>query len=139
MNLVGILAVMAALTGVKTDRHKPIAEAIYNNCQPKHHLLITVIAFKESSYRRGIFRENSNGTYDGGVFQINSIHGLKSKDKMNLNKSAHYACKLLERHEQHAATDKAWFARYHSATPSLKQKYYLEIWVLLLTNRRIKK
>lgn len=138
MEVIKILALMAALSGTKSDHHRPIAEAIASNCNPRNHIVITAIAFKESSFRRRVFRSNTNGSGDGGVFQLNSVHGLSPEEVTHLPTAAKFACDLLDKHYQHAAYDKSWFARYHSATPHLKQKYYLEIWDLLLTNRMIK-
>jgi hypothetical protein len=75
-------------------------------------------------------RHNSNGTYDIGPFQINSIHWnttCKAYDLTTDKGNTRCAAKLLAKHKKHKTRDPMWAARYHSRTPSLKLKYYKKI------------
>lgn len=85
------------------------------------------IAYVESSF--GInakTRLNPNGTYDIGVFQVNSIHWYTTCKDYNIYKmsgNTMCAAKILAMHYKHKKKDIMWAARYHSKTPSLKAKY----------------
>lgn len=85
------------------------------------------IAFVESTLRKSPpMRHNKNGTYDIGMFQINSIHWYatcKEIDVSKLNGNAMCAAKLLSQIKQHSKNDANWLARYHSKTPKFKMRY----------------
>lgn len=100
----------------------------------KHNVpvrILRAIATVESSYgANSKLRKNTNGTYDAGPLQINSIHWSKSCRHLNIattEGNAECAAVLLSEHQKYAGTDAAWFARYHSKTPSLKSQYETKV------------
>lgn len=118
-----LLAAHAAKADAKLD--KAIVSAAKKHNVPVR--ILRAIATVESNYgKNAVLRKNKNGTYDAGPLQINSIHWATTCKHYNvstLQGNANCAALLLKQHQNHARTDQAWFARYHSRTPSLKFKY----------------
>lgn len=89
------------------------------------------IAYVESSLNKKVKTgRNPNGTFDIGVFQINSIH-LKTTCKIHnvktLAGNAMCAAKILSQHKAHMKVDDNWVARYHSVTPRHKRLYAFKL------------
>lgn len=85
------------------------------------------IAYVESHFNKRAVRINKNYTMDYGAFQINSIHWHTTCSEYNIFEFAgnvSCAAKLLSVHKKHKYKDTQWMARFHSKTPSKKQKYY---------------
>lgn len=55
------------------------------------------IAYCESKLKANAVGKNRNGTIDVGVFQINSIHGQKTKDMLDPDKNIAFAKKLYDK------------------------------------------
>jgi hypothetical protein len=89
------------------------------------------IAHLESSGGRATgLQKNSNGTYDLGPFQINSVHWsttCKIYDVRTDLGNTLCAARILAGHQRHAKVDPYWAARFHSRTPALKYKYFLKL------------
>lgn len=84
------------------------------------------IAYVESRYKTDAIRNNTNGTVDVGMFQVNSVHWsttCKGIDVLTLQGNAYCAAKILAKHAKHAETDANWLGRYHSKTKALKLQY----------------
>lgn len=90
--------------------------------------LLYEIAFVESSMRENPpIRWNKNGTYDVGLFQINSVHWFdmcKEFNVMELNGNSLCAAKLLSIHMKYKHIDPYWVARYHSKNYNKKLIYW---------------
>lgn len=126
--MIKLLALMYFLTGVKADIHLDIAQTIKDNCRPETQRVAVLIAFKESSLRINECRNNSDDSNDCGIFQINSIHGISTSSRLDIEKSGAWACRRLNHLYEKAAYDKAWFAEYHSTTKDKKEAYYKAVW-----------
>lgn len=90
--------------------------------------VLTAIAKVESRFGADKrVRLNSNGTFDVGPFQINSIHWDTTCSEYNVQHikgNALCAAKLLAQAKRHKKKDVHWQGRYHSRTPSRKIAYY---------------
>lgn len=115
----------------------PLTQAINSasaryNVDPK---VLQAIAYLESSGgKRTSLRINTNGTFDVGAFQINSLHWYTTCKKYNvltLQGNAYCAALILSKHTKHANRDPDYVGRYHSKTPSLKKKYAKKVKVFL--------
>src|ERR1700677_1337987 len=88
--------------------------------------LIT-IAYVESRWKTKASRSNKNGSFDVGMFQINSVHWSTTCKDLNVFTeagNAFCAGRILYRlKKQYGDEDEDWIARYHSATASKKQIY----------------
>lgn len=85
------------------------------------------IAYVESTFNQKAIRVNSNNTIDVGMFQINTVHAESTCANLNVyNFEDNLICAalILVQHKKKQSEDSIWFARYHSKTPSRKQKYY---------------
>ena len=104
--------------------------ALIRKVAHKHHLdtqSLLAIASVESNFDQGARRLNKNHTVDVGMFQVNSVHWdttCKGLDVLKLRGNLECAARIIEGHQGHAASDKAWLGRYHSKTPSKKLAYY---------------
>ncbi len=96
--------------------------------------LLAAIAKKESNFNANAVRQNTNGTRDIGVMQINSIH-LPDLAKYGILESHLYdpctnitvgAWLLSRRQAEYGNTWEA-VGTYHSKTKSLKWKYAEEV------------
>lgn len=123
--LILIALVSTDCFALDADIQKAIYTAAIKHKVPKRELL--KIAFVESSLRKNpLSRYNKNGTYDIGMFQINSIHWHTTCSEYNIytvKGNTECAAKILSRHRKYAAKDPEWMARYHSTTPKHKMKY----------------
>lgn len=126
--MIKLLALMYFLTGTKSDIHINIAQAVKDNCLPQTQHIALLIAFKESSLTLNECLDNTNGTNDCGIFQINSIHGISRDDRLDIEKAGAWACRRLNSLYENAPYDKAWFAEYHSVTKDKKEAYYKAVW-----------
>jgi hypothetical protein len=88
---------------------------------------LTAIAIVETGLGKyAVNRLNKNGTIDKGLFQINTVNEGSCK-AFNLDTeegSALCAAKLLYRIKKNHAD---YLGRYHSKTPSLKNKYMTKV------------
>lgn len=94
-------------------------------------LLRAIAHVESSSGHNSKLRKNTNGTYDVGPFQINSVHWTttcRRLDVSTLQGNAGCAALLLSRIPKR---DPNWYGAYHSKTPSLKLKYANKIKVFL--------
>lgn len=113
----------------------PYAAALYGaagtyNIKPKY--LFAIWAIESSGDRSGTvhIKENKNGTFDVGPFQINSIHisrTCKEHDIFTFKGNVYCAAKLIKLHSRFKNKDECWLARYHSKTPSKKKIYCKKI------------
>lgn len=125
--MIQLLALAYFLSGQpSTPAVRQLSESVLKNCRREFHKLAILIAFKESSFDPNTRTEQG----DIGIMQINNIHNLSEKDRLNISSSVKFACSLLDKHYKHRHNDKMWFGRYHSKTKSLKIKYYKSIWKL---------
>jgi hypothetical protein len=88
---------------------------------------LTAIAIIETGFGRyAVTRQNKNGTFDRGLFQINTVNeaACKGFDLDSLKGNAFCAAKLLSRIKKRHAD---YLGRYHSKTPSKKQVYLQKI------------
>jgi hypothetical protein len=89
--------------------------------------MLQAVAFLESSGgKQSQVRANSNGTWDIGPFQINSIH-WKSTCTMyrveTVEGNTLCAARILAQHLRRYPADPYAVGRYHSKTPSKKKNY----------------
>lgn len=85
---------------------------------------------ESSSGKYAVLRKNKNGTFDYGIFQINSIHWsttCKIYDVTKPQGNAYCAARLLAQHKGAQDKDPMWQARFHSKTPSKKAAYYAKL------------
>ena len=92
---------------------------------PKIMLSVAII---ESGLRPNAMNHNVNGTYDIGLFQINTATAKEDCPEfniLNLRGNAMCAAKLMSKHK--ATKDPYWIGRYHSAKPDRKLNYYRKV------------
>ncbi len=95
--------------------------------------LIGILATEKG--RPGEARQNINGSWDMGPFQINTCHvdeiirlGYAPQEiMMDPRLNAIFAARLLQKH--YLRTNNIWLAigAYHSRTPALQQEYILRV------------
>lgn len=88
------------------------------------------VAYVESRFKMSAIRNNTNGTIDFGMFQINSVHWsttCKAYNVMSFSGNAKCAAKLIQDAKKHAGHDSLWLARYHSKTHSKKALYSIQL------------
>lgn len=71
-----------------------------------------------------LLRRNKNGTYDLGLYQINSVNWplCKHLDLISAQGNAECAALILARHK-HASKGATYWTAYHSKTPSRAAQY----------------
>lgn len=99
------------------------------------YVLIDAIRVTEGG-RVGAVSKNTNGTYDIGPMQINSIHlprlakiGISEQDvRDNGCLNIHIGAWILQ--TELARSSDVWtgIGRYHSATPEINQRYQQRVW-----------
>lgn len=119
---------IAALNGYAPSKRIKLAisnaAAAYNVPVTK----MTAIAIAETGLGRfTITRKNKNGTYDKGLFQINTINKqyCLEYDLYTDEGSAMCAAKLLSKLRKSRPND--YYAAYHSKTPQHKTVYKIKI------------
>lgn len=94
--------------------------------------LLLSIALTESSFKEGIKSKNTNGTYDLGLMQINTIHTKYFSEKFGLTQAdlQYNSCAgvmaaghLLKQSIQRYGYNIDGIGGYHSRTPHLRKKY----------------
>lgn len=132
-----ICLIALVLVACRVASAGPLAQAI-NSAAARYKVdakILHAIAYLESSGGKRIgLKANTNGTFDVGAFQINSVHWATTcryYDVTTLQGNAYCAALLLAKHKRYKDIDLHWVGRYHSRTPSLKQKYAKKIKVFL--------
>lgn len=101
--------------------------AIYHGVNPA---LLGAVLMVESGMDHNAVRRNSNGSYDIGIGQVNSIHlselrqyGVDASNLLDACKGTYVSAWLLRRGFDRYG--KTWFAAasYHSVTPELNLRY----------------
>lgn len=119
------------------------AEMLFNDDLIEHYIelaaarhdvpatVLRAIAHVESRFGKDRrVRYNANGTTDIGVFQINTVHldtTCKGLDVKHVKWNTLCAARILKIHKKKKEVDPAWYARYHSKTPSKKLIYYKKL------------
>ena len=130
--LFGAFAVLVALAASMTTFRVAYADcfdeaAAYHRVNP---WVLRGIAHIESNFQANAQNKNTNGSWDYGMMQSNSIHlprlakyGISKADLFDRCKSIHVAAWLLrEKIDKHGNT---WVAvgAYHSETPRFRDPY----------------
>lgn len=106
--------------------------AAYHQVNPQ---VLAAILQVESRLRPDAVRENSNGTVDVGITQINSVHfpelarsGIAPSDLLNPCVGTFVGAWHLSK--QIRRWGNTWYAvgAYHSRTPSKNQLYQVRVW-----------
>lgn len=93
--------------------------------------LFTIASIESGFDDSGVVRKNTNGSYDVGMMQINTIHknelkkqGIDIQDvRFNTCQGIHFAAKLLADSIKRYGLNIDGIGGYHSNTPHLRQKY----------------
>ncbi|SNT10264.1 Transglycosylase SLT domain-containing protein [Noviherbaspirillum humi] len=130
----------AASYGKYTDAYCLDSAAAYHQVNP---LILRAIAWQESRGNPNAFRGNTNGSYDIGMMQINTIHarelgryGIQMGHLYNPCIAAYVAAWHYRRQIDRYGNTWAAVGAYHSHTPHLRDKYagqvkrILEKWTL---------
>lgn len=81
-----------------------------------------------------LLHRNSNGTYDFGPLQINTVNWQTTCKHLNvatLQGNTDCGALILSQHKRAASYDAQWWARYNSKTPSVKAKYAQRVYAAL--------
>ena len=131
---------IAALTGVctLTAHASPASLNCWDMAGQKFNVdpwLLLAIADVESGLTSKSFNKNSNGSYDLGLMQVNTIH-LKELQKLGINSNhllnndcvgIYVAAMLLKRSTDKYGKNIDGIGGYHSGTPSRRRAYGMKV------------
>jgi hypothetical protein len=72
-------------------------EEIISRYFPEDPKMAIAIAKAESGLRVDAINENSNGTRDGGLFQVNDVHGYSMEERLDLENNVRIAREIYEK------------------------------------------
>lgn len=131
--LAGLILIMSI--GAMAE-NKPSRQAIIqiykvsNKYQIDVQDMFKILYVENQTFSETVIKVNKNKTIDYGLFQINSVHWsttCKGINIMKLQGNVECAAKLIKMHSHFKGKDKAWLARYHSKTKSLKTEYNFKL------------
>ena len=127
-------------TAFSVNKNSCIHEAA--QCFKINPLIIKAIILQESSNRQHIINVNKNKTIDVGIMQINSIHfnelklkGISEQDlRDNSCTNIFSGTWILSRLIQNNGYTWEEIGKYHSKTPSYRDRYTLRLINIILNN-----